>query len=274
MYTPTFFRSVSTLVLITFTSLTMQPLQAALQLPSNTAPTTTPTPVAETQEARLSRTLGEMEDLLTPVSGVAPTAHVKQLRAKHATLAALETDAEQGFTETEKHLKEAKLPPAIMARHHAAVQQFKSRKAEFERLMADVANADDTDQAVLPAKLAALTAFMAKHPNKKTHTPTDPNNLPFRTPDGKVRAPKQTEREFKTSLFKPAPIHLAGPIPDGFALPASNPYPPAPTAADLAPTEDIVLTQAIRDLATSLNNKYRQLKLWRWLGIRDKRYTT
>ena len=198
MFNPLFLRRISALVLLTFTSLTMQPLQAALQLPSNTAPTTTPTPVAETQEARLSRTLGEMEDLLTPVSGVAPTTHVKQLRAKHATLAALETEAEQGFTETEKHLKEAKLPPAIMARHHAAVQQFKSRKAEFERLITKVKNDDDSNPSALPASLDALASFMAKHKNKKTHTPTDPNNLPFRTPDGKVRAPKQTEQECKT----------------------------------------------------------------------------
>ena len=65
----------------------------------------------------------------------------------------------------------------------------------------------------------------------------------------------------KTSLFKPEPIHLAGPIPNGFTLPAFN-LPVTPTADDLAATEDIVLTPAIRALAASLNNNPVQIYNW------------
>jgi hypothetical protein len=68
---------------------------------------------------------------------------------------------------------------------------------------------------------------MKANQHHKTHTPSD-----------KVRAPKETEREFKTSLFRPVPIHLAGPIPNGFTLPATN-LPLTPTAVDLALTEEI-----------------------------------
>ncbi len=57
------------------------------------------------------------------------------------------------------------------------------------------------------------------------------------------------------------PVHLAGPIPNGFTLPATT-LPLTPTAADLAPSEDIVLTPAITAQAAALNHNPVQIYNW------------
>ncbi len=59
----------------------------------------------------------------------------------------------------------------------------------------------------------------------------------------------------------PIPVHLAGPIPNGFTLPATT-LPVTPTAADLAATEDIVLTPAIQAQAAALNHNPVQIYNW------------
>ena len=55
---------------------------------------------------------------------------------------------------------------------------YEKRKAEFGTLMAAVEAAAD-GKGELQSALANLGNFMAKYPNAKTHTPTDPNNLPL-----------------------------------------------------------------------------------------------
>jgi hypothetical protein len=54
----------------------------------------------------------------------------------------------------------------------------------------------------------------------KPHQYTDPDKLPLRTPDGKVRKPYETKEQYQASLFPPKydQVMLAGPIPDGLQL--------------------------------------------------------
>jgi transglutaminase-like putative cysteine protease len=191
-------------------------------------------------------------------------ANIRQLRTKHKQLTALAAQAEQDFAATGRHLKDKKLPPEILARHQAAVNEFHLRQSEFDRLMATVGSAYDKQQGQsLQTAINDLARFMAAHPNQQTHTPSDPNKLPFGTSSSKVRAPIESERAFKTSLFRPDPLlsMLAGPIPNGFTLPATT-LPATPTPEDLAATEDIVLTPAIKAQAAALNNNPVQIYNW------------
>ena len=332
MFNPQITRRIALTVLVTFTSLTMQPLQAAIQMQNKMEQGKANSPLTQRQqpnqyhpqnqanEDALSRTLVEMDDLVKqiaphagqpavktaqadkttkkspkdkptkpakakthkvtrafgpnmrvvveesdqPLPGVDVAANLKKLRSKHQQLTALAAQAEQGFAATDKHLKEHNLPPEILARQQAAVEQFHSLQSEYDRLLSAVESAYDKQQgATLQTAINDLARFNAQHPNQQTHTPSDPNNLPFGTPSSKVRAPITTDKGFKTSLFRPDPLTsmLAGPIPNGFTLPSTT-LPTTPTAEDLAATEDIVLTPAIKALATSLNNNPVQIYNW------------
>jgi hypothetical protein len=270
MFNPLFLRSISQLVLLTFTSLTLQPLQAAVMAEQHkqAALTASQAPAPISGDERYGKALDSMRDLLERAEkkqtrGERDDDEVQQLRSQKRELDAMESEVEADFIATGQHLKEAHLPAEIIARHQAAVKEFQLKQSELKQKLKAVEEADDAkDQTKRSLKIRELADFMQANQHQKMHPPSDPNKLPFSTPDGKVRAPKETERDFKTSLFKPVPIHLAGPIPNGFTLPATT-LPLTPTADDLAATEDIVLTPAIKAQAQALNNN--PVKIYNWV---------
>lgn len=193
------------------------------------------------------------------------TARVASIRGKTAEIKALNADIEQSFKDTEKRLRDANLPQEILDRHNVAVLQYQNRKAEFERLTTKVEQASDSnDKTGRQTALADLGAFMAKYPNAKRHQYGNPNKLPFGTNSGKVREPYTTASQFQVSLFPPKykKVMLAGAIPDGLQL-AQATLPQIPDAPDLAETEDVQITQAIKDQATALNNN--PVKIYNWV---------
>lgn len=301
MFLRKWLRSISCGVLVTFTSLTLQPLTAAAQLPSPAKREQR----SDSGEERYSRTLNEIHEILKevvpkaampqmfrasapvaagkpgekdlravgpkfrveverakPLPGVDVAAKVRSLREKYKMLKSLEAEVDKGFKATEQHIKDKGLPAEILARQEQAVAQYEQRKAEFDALMQAVESAD-SGKGNLQSALSDLGAFMAKYPNEKTHTPTDPNNLPWGSPKPVTRAPYTRPSQFKTSrLFgETVKVAQAGSL-SGIGLPNTT-LPVTPTPADTAPTEDVQITQAIRDLATSLNNN--PVKIYNWV---------
>jgi hypothetical protein len=269
MFTPLFLRTTAQVVLLTFTSLTLQPLQAAVMAERHkqAAITASQTPAPQTKDERYGKGLESLREILERAEnkqsrGERDDDEVKQLRTTKHNLEALENEVEADFIATGQHLKDANLPAEIINRHEAAVKEFKTKQNELKQKLKAVEDADDAkDQTKRTDKVKELATFMKANQHHKTHTLTDPNKLPFSTPNSTIRPPLETERAFKTSLFKPQAIHLAGPIPNGFTLPATS-LPLTPTAADLAATEDIPLTPAIKALAASLNNNPVQITNW------------
>jgi transglutaminase-like putative cysteine protease len=288
-----FLKTTAYVVLVAFTGLTTQPLAAAVNAPK-------PHKAAPRTEAdRYGETLNDIHDLLKELSprtampqalrhsgsgekdlrAIGPNlrievtepkdkktiartkAQVKTLRAKARALKALDKAVIADFKQTEKHLKDKNLPAEILARHREAQAEFDQRKAEFNRLLAALEKAD-TKNAPLAQPLADLGAFFAQYPNHKTHTASDPNKLPWGSPKPIDRQPATTKQEFKALLG--GPVHLAGELPSGgiqlaqATIPANS----APAAADLAETEDVQLTPAIRALAASLDNNPVKIHNW------------
>lgn len=273
----TVLRLVAGVVLVTFANLVLQPAIAAAQLPSG--PSSAPPGRAESHDEHYSRLLGEMHDLLKETvphaampqarvssaqapSGVDVAAKVGGLRAKHRALRRLEADVDKGFKATEKQLRDKNLPAEILARHQAAVAEYEKRKIEFVSLIQAVEAAAE-GKGDLPGALARLGEFMAKYPNAKTHTRSDPNNLPWGRRKPVTRAPHTSPAQFKTSrLFgDTVKVAQAGSL-SGISLPTAS-LPAAPNAGDLAATEDVQITQAIKDLATSLNNN--PVSIYNWV---------
>jgi transglutaminase-like putative cysteine protease len=188
-----------------------------------------------------------------PAPGIDLAARLKSLRGKYKELKSLEAEVTKGFKETEKDIRDKNLPAEILARHEQAVTEYERRKSEFTALMDTVEAADD-GKGNMAGALSSLGEFMAKYPNAKAHAPADPGNLPFGSPKPATRAPYTSPAQFQTSrLFgEPVKVAQAGSL-SGISLPTTV-LPTTPTPADTAPTEDAQITQAIRDLATSLGN--------------------
>ena len=295
-------RPVAGIVLVTFIALTLQPLTAAAQLPRAPARGQASSDSGEERFSRTLNEIHEIlkevvpqaamphmfrsaattaggkpgEKVLQavgpklrleterakPLPGVDVAAKVRALRGKYRELKSLEVEVTKGFKETEKHIRDKKLPPEILARHEAAVAEYERRKAEFSALMQAVEAAAD-GKGELQQALASLGDFMAKYPNAKTHTPTDPNNLPWGSPKPVTRAPYTSPAQFKTSRLFGETVKVAqsGSL-SGISLPNAA-LPLAPTPADLAATEDVQITQAIKDLAASLDHQ--PVAIYNWV---------
>jgi transglutaminase-like putative cysteine protease len=271
-------RSISGVTLFFFVWLTLQPLQAAAQAPQRQ----TPVAAEASEEAQYGQTLADMEEILqgivpeamqppgakapppAPRPGLDVAGKTKRLRTLHGRIKNLEAGVEQSFLEVEAHLKEHHLPAELLTRHQEAVQAFHSRKAEFARLMQAVERADDTGKANLPAALNDLGRFLTQYPSRKRHTPLDPKKLPFATSNGKVRAPKETQEELKPITHPPKPVQVAATelIPGLLAQADISTLSSTPTPEDLAQTEDVQITQAIRDLAESLHKNPVEIHNW------------
>ncbi len=284
-------RPVAGTVLVTFLAMVLQPLSALAQdRPQSPASRR----ADENGEQKFSRTLNEIHGILKEIAPRAAMPHilagksaekqlraigpnmlievepakpavdvaakVSQLRAKAKELASLEQHVRAGFEDTAKHIKDKNLPAEILARHEEALKAYEARATEFKALVDAVERA--TPGAPLQAALNDLAAFMAKYPNQKTHTPTDPNNLPWGSPKSVTREPYTTPSQFRTSrLFgEPVRVAQAGSL-SGIGLPATT-LPATPVPADTAPTEDVQITPAIRSLAASLNNNPVQIYNW------------
>lgn len=196
----------------------------------------------------------------------AQSALAKLMRDKRKDLDAQDSAVDADFAATEQHLLGKGLPAEIIQRHRDAVAQFKSKRVELKAKLDALANADKVnDDNQRQTAINDLNQFIQSNQQGKTHSPVDPNKLPWGTPSNKVRAPIETESGFKRnlSLLGVKPLMLAGPIPAGTALPTLGSLPTTPGADDLAETEDIQLTPAIRAKAAELGNH--PVKIYNWV---------
>lgn len=197
----------------------------------------------------------------------------------------------------------ASVDPALFQRHTDTVAAFEARAAEFVALTQALKrstsqDATQTQRSDTKSALQALAAFIKKYPNQRAHQATDPNNLPFKLAKAEVRAPiedglalarysaqaQRSKRGMPTpaaSLYpllpdiarriERAPLNIPTPAQmdrldraksaTTKAASAADIVPPA--AADLAETEDVQLTPAIRAKAAALN--YSPVEIYNWV---------
>lgn len=199
---------------------------------------------------------------LTPFAGTDIGARVSAIRTKAGQARRLFATLEEDFRATEQHLRNSRMAPEILQRHADAVAQFASRRGDFERLADGLERAaGGADQA---SALDGLAAFMVQHRNTKTHQYGNPNKLPFGISAGKVRAPHASKEDYQASLFPPKfeALVLAGAVPDGVTFAAAA-LPAVPVAADLAETDDVQLTPAVREKALALGRN--PVKIYNWV---------
>lgn len=182
----------------------------------------------------------------------------------------LDTRARQTFDHIAQHLKDKGVSAEILHRHQAMVTTYEVELAMLRRNL-DALAASSTDAVRRHQATQALRHLQGKQQRRTTRR-FDPNNLPFRIPDGKVRKPKETKKEFQSSFFEPQPIQVAAAdlLPGLLVGAATVTLPATPTPDDLAATEDVQLTEDIKTLATSLGHN--PVKIFNWVHDHIRHY--
>jgi transglutaminase-like putative cysteine protease len=253
-------RGLSATVLLAFTMLILMPTVQAAQLPA-AKPTDAPAPV--------ENVLGNLRDTALRARdkaehGQGHKDEDRRLLQHEAELGHVEDEAEADFAAVEQHLESHGLPEEIKQRHRQAVADYRVKMQELKQHLKEFKDArarkDSIDER---RRLNDLADFLQKEQKTRPHQPFDPKNLPFGTPDGKVRAPKEKKEELDDIIRPQVPVKVAATELTPGLLAAAMPTPGAsPTPEDLAETEDVQITQAIRDQAAALHHNPVEIYNW------------
>lgn len=186
---------------------------------------------------------------------------VDELQQLSLLLAEQHTQAIASFNQTKADLIAKKLPEIILQRHTEAVTKYQASYDDMQQKLQAVLQADSL-QSQQEAS-AALDTLMKGHKLKKTHQKTDPDNLPFGSPDAsKTRKPANTPEQlsrFTGISNEQRPIMLAANVITPGMLSQSG----GPVAEDLAETPDIKFTDAIKAKALELEDD--PVKIYNWV---------
>lgn len=213
--------------------------------------------------ARQGRKLGDQITIATAPRSFFDDDKTKQrldqLKALRQQLLAMHDGALERFDEIERHIKEKNLPPVILERHEQAVRQYQQ---EMARLMGNLAAVESAESEVERQRaIEAAFEHMQGKRQKRSHQFTDPDALPFGPRKSEVREPLTTKEELQALVIEPVMLASAGGD-DELLLAAMAPN-PQPSPADLAETEDVRLTAAIRQLAAELD--HHPVKIYNWV---------
>ncbi|MFZ2452059.1 MAG: transglutaminase domain-containing protein [Methylovulum miyakonense] len=186
----------------------------------------------------------------------------KQLLKQADKLDTEEQQAEAEFAQTRKHLEDHHLPDEIKQRHAAALAGYRAKMRQLKQLAQGFKAAHGRkDKAAARGHLKEMADFLGKEQKHRQHQPFDPKHLPFGTPDGNVRAPKESKQELDELVRPPQTLSLAA----SELLPgmlAQNDPGATPIADDLASTEDAPLTDAIKAQAAALHHNPVEIYNW------------
>jgi hypothetical protein len=256
-----FMRGTAGVVLITFSLMVLQPAITAVQAATAT-PTAAPDDSAETQLAntlvQIEEKLAKLEDKLQNGQDVA--AERSDIKLLKATLSPLDAAVKANFAQVEQHIHDHALPQVILDRHQAMVDTYTRELNDLTRELDGIESAGDDTGRLTHAKTAKGQLKAKK--NKRTHLPSDPNNLPFQASKNKVRPPKETQEELEQIIAQNDPVQVAALELSAGMLAATTPS-LTPSTADLAETEDVQITDDIKALAAELN--YQPVAIYNWV---------
>jgi len=211
----------------------------------------------EGAEERLSRLTEELREALADPK-VDQESKKRRLLTGKSELTKLDVEIRKQFAETEKKLKDAKLPAEILERHHKFVKHYDDNLAELKGNLERVEKAKDKKQVEAEIERTRNHLERVKVPSR--HQPLDPNNLPHRQPKVQKREPRMKKEDFERDLKK-----------DKNAWRSEKRIMVASTGSasgllspdDLAETIEVQLTPEIKAKAQELGNS--PLKIYEWV---------
>lgn len=187
----------------------------------------------------------------------------EQVREAYAEAILLLEQEDRPFKKSKKLPQSAKR--LVDERHANTLNTVKQKYQKFDDKLRRLTASDSADEQ--EEILNELADEISEEQFKPTHTPVDPQNLPWRSPSEQVREPKLSKGEIQLALG-------IDPL-EGYTQIASTVLTPdmlnpmgQPTDADLAETLDANLTEEIKALAASLNNNPVEIYTWVHNNIR------
>ncbi len=181
-----------------------------------------------------------------------------RLKAKRAEVEALDGEVRQQFAETEKKLKDAKLPAEILERHYKFVKHYDDNLTELKGNIDRIEKAKDKAEAEAGMEKARRHLEKTKAPSR--HQKLDPNNLPHRQPKVIKREPRMKKEEFEKDLKKDKHAWKSQ---KRIMLASTGSTAGLLTPDDLAETIEVQLTPEIRAKALELGNN--PVKIYEWV---------
>lgn len=224
-------------------------------------------------EERFAKATEELQEALADAKADVESKK-QRLKAAKTEIEALDPEIRKQFAETEKRLKDAKLPDEILQRHYKFVKHYDDNLAELKGNIDRIEKAKDKAEA--EAEIDRTAKFLKKVKAPKKHVPLDPNNLPHRQPKVKKREPRLNKEDFEKDIKKnkaswrdqkrimvASAGSLAGLLVSSNVT-ATTPIKKEPAGpADLAETIEVQLTPEIKAKAQEL--EYKPLKIYEWV---------
>lgn len=235
-------------------------LARQLGLPQATQKDYTPAP--ETPETRFSKSVQGIKDKLAFMDSeyrkTSTEELVKDVVDLKTTMLALHDEVKAGFDATAEHIKKHNLADVIQQRHDKAVSDFEAKYSLMMDKLAAVENAGTPE--LQKASLNEMKDWLSKQKFKRSQQDFDPNNLPFNSvKPNRDNKPKVSKKEFLAAGFFSNPNQRVAALGD-FTFDA---LPGATDPAYLAETDEVVITQAIRDQAEAL--EYDPVQIYHWV---------
>ena len=256
----TFLRAVTAIVVITFGMLILAPTAMAAR--AETQRLKQQAAMAPSDEEKMSLVMQKVEKKLSELQGSANTEKLqgkkRELLELRDELLELDKTVSSNFDEIGKRIKQKKLSSVILKRHQDAVQRYRQGLNETLQGIDGIEQEQQSDKQKL--KVQQLRVRHKKMKHKRSQQPFDPENMPTRLMrPQKDRKPKLKKEEFRQSgLFDTPYVKLAalGDFTFDNLAGASDP-------AYLAPSDEVVLTQAIQDKAAELEHD--PIKIHHWV---------
>ena len=153
----------------------------------------------EGADERLSRLTEELTATLADPQGDVDKKR-QRLKDAVAEMDVLDTEIRKEFAETEKKLKDAKLPAEILERHYRFVKHYDDNLAELKGNAGRVGKGKDRKE--IETELERTVKHLQRVKGPSRHQKLDPNNLPHRQPKAIKREPRMTKEEFEKDIKK------------------------------------------------------------------------
>ena len=208
-------------------------------------------------EERLSSLTEELRETLADPKVDHENKKLK-LSAGKGEFAGLDVEIRKQFADTEKKLKDAKLPAEILERHYKFVKHYDDNLAELKGNIERVEKAKDKAQAEVELEKTRAHLEKAKAPSR--HQQLDPNNLPFRQPKAQKRQPRMKKEDFERDLKKEKNAWRSQ---KRIMLAATGSVAGLLPPDDLAETIEVQFTPEIKAKAQELGNN--PVKIYEWV---------
>ncbi|MEW8000741.1 MAG: transglutaminase domain-containing protein [Candidatus Thiodiazotropha endolucinida] len=214
-------------------------------------------------ETKLSKAIQQTEELLVVMDD--KLTQLQSTTTEQDALIQLRSDIEQldqavtaNFAAIAEDLQTKGLPAVIQQRQSEMEANYRTQLDELlANLQAIEAATDATD---LKAKVEKAKGHLKAKKNRRSHQPFDPNDLPNKAlKPNKDNKPKESKAQFQQAGLFDNPYAKVAALGD-FTF---DQLPGADDPAFLAETDEIRLTQAIKDKAAALNHD--PVKIYHWV---------